>query len=277
MITWVFWKSHVSELCEKWTYYNNNYAYTRFEEFRTCSGEVLFTNEHKAVFSKNIAKTYTDINDLKIFKDFSKKDKTKFKKKPKSEIETITTETIKIITAKKDENIKGNYLAKIKEYTCMISDIYDLQQNTKEKLTDKFINLQNLSSELKYAKYQNNLLLKSEILEKIDVLLSYRLNILWNMVCKQNRKNGKITIDKKKDINRYLEEFEKMVNKKIVLLKRATEKIENLITTIKKKIDLFNKKLHKSNKINKAEIDSIKSMFRDFLSNIIGSLNEVIS
>ena len=68
-----------------------------------------------------------------------------------------------------------------------------------------------------------------------------------------------------------------MVNKKIVLLKRATEKIENLITTIKKKIDLFNKKLHKSNMINKAEIDSIKSMFRDFLSNIIGSLNEVIS
>ena len=87
----------------------------------------------------------------------------------------------------------------------MISDIYDLQQNTKEKLTDKFINLQNLSSELKYAKYQNNLLLKSEILEKIDVLLSDGLNILWNMVCKQNRKNEKIAIDKEKDINRYLE------------------------------------------------------------------------
>ena len=236
----------------------------------------VFTNEHKAVFSKNKAKTYLDINDLKIFKDFSKEDKTKFKKKPKSKIETIATETIKIITAKKDKNIKGNYLAKIKEYTCMISDIYDLQQNTKEKLTDKFINLQNLSSELKYAKYQNNLLLKSEILEKIDVLLSDGLNILWNMVCKQNRKNEKIAKDQKKDINRYLEEFEKVVNKKTVLLKRATEKIENLITTIKKKIDLFNKKLHKLDKINKAEIDSIKIKFRDFLSNIIGSLNEII-
>ena len=102
VITWVFWKSPVSELCEKWIYYNNNYAYTRYEEFRTCSGEVLFTNEHKAVFSKNKAKTYIDINDLEIFKDFSKENKTKFKRKPRTEIETITTETIKIITAKKD-------------------------------------------------------------------------------------------------------------------------------------------------------------------------------
>ena len=43
------------------------------------------------------------------------------------------------------------------------------------------------------------------------------------MVCKQNRKNTeKITINQKKDINRYLEEFEKIVNKKIILLKRTT-------------------------------------------------------
>ena len=67
-----------------------------------------------------------------------------------------------------------------------------------------------------------------------------------------------------------------MVKKKTVLLKRATEKIENLTTTIKKKIDLLNKKLRKLDKINKTEIDSIKSIFRDFLSNIISSLNEVI-
>ena len=44
----------------------------------------------------------------------------------------------------------------------------------------------------------------------------------------------------------------------------------------KKEIDLFNKKLHKLDKVNKTEIDSRKSIFRDFLSNIISSLNEVI-
>ena len=178
MITWVFWKSHVTELCEKWICCRNNYAYTRFEEFRTCSGEVLFTNEHKAVFSKNKAKTYIDINDLEIFKDFSKENKTKFKRKPRTEIETITTETIKATTAKKDKNIKGNYMSKIEKYTYMISDIYDSLQNTKEKLTDKLIGLESLTLELIYAKYQNNQLLESEILEKIDVVLSDGLNMI---------------------------------------------------------------------------------------------------
>ena len=92
VITWVFWKSHVTE---KWICCRNNYVYTRFEEFRICSDEVLFTNEHKAVFSKNKAKTYIDINDLEIFKDFSKENKTKFKKKPKTEIEELQLKLLK--------------------------------------------------------------------------------------------------------------------------------------------------------------------------------------
>ena len=93
-----------------------------------------------------------------------------------------------MIMAKKDKDIKGSYTAKIKEYAHMISDIYDLQQETKEKITDNIINKQNLLSEFVYAKNQNNLLLMSEILEKIDAVFSGGLNIVWNMVCKQNKK-----------------------------------------------------------------------------------------
>ena len=184
---------------------------------------------------------------------------------------------LKQLQLKKIKNIKGNYLAKIKECRCMISDIYNSQQNTKEKLTDKVIKLQNLSSELKYVKYQKDLFLIDDISKKIDDILNDSLNIVWNMVCKQNRKNNEnITINKKKDINRYLEEFEKIVNKRIILLKRAIQKIENLITTIKNKIDGFNEKLHKSDKINKAEIESIKRMFGKFISRIINNFNEII-
>ena len=58
-IVWVFWNnSHVSELCEKWIYLNGKYAYTRFEELCTHSGEVLFTREHKATTSKDKSNTY---------------------------------------------------------------------------------------------------------------------------------------------------------------------------------------------------------------------------
>ena len=70
----------------------------------------------------------------------------------------------------------------------MISDIYNSQQNTKEKLTDKVIKLQNLSSELKYVKYQKDLFLIDDILKKIDDILNDSLNIVWNMVCKKIEK-----------------------------------------------------------------------------------------
>ena len=155
----------------------------------------------------------------------------------------------------------------------MISNIYDSLQNTKEKLTDKAIKLQNLILELDY---QNNLLLKIEILEKIDVVLNDGLNIVWNMVSKQNRNNKKITINKQNDISGYLRELLKIVNEKKALLTLIAQKMESLITTIKNKIDVFNEKLYKANKINKAELQSIESILTKFLNWIIKNFKEII-
>ena len=42
----------MSDLCEKWVYRNREYGYTRFEELRTCSGEVIYIREHKAITTK---------------------------------------------------------------------------------------------------------------------------------------------------------------------------------------------------------------------------------
>ena len=41
-IAWVFWNNeHISALCEKWIRCDHAYAYTRFEELRAYSGELL--------------------------------------------------------------------------------------------------------------------------------------------------------------------------------------------------------------------------------------------
>ena len=154
--------------------------------------------------------------------------------------------------------------------------MYDSLQNTKEKLADKLIKLQKLTSELKYAKYQNNPLLTSEIIKKIDVVLSDGLNIVWNMVCKQNRNNKKITINKQKYISGYLRELLIIVNEKKALLTLIVQKMESLITTIKNTIDKFNEKLHKSNKINKAELQSIESILAKFSNRRIKNFKEII-
>ena len=88
-IVWIFWNNgHISELCEKWIYINGKYAYTRFEELRTHSGELLFTREHKATTSKDKSNTYIDIDELKMFKDFSTSDKTTGKDKDKDRNKT---------------------------------------------------------------------------------------------------------------------------------------------------------------------------------------------
>ena len=69
-ILWVFWDNKdITELCEKWICCDGNYAYTRFKELRTYSGEVFFTNEHKATLSEEESHTYIDIDELKVFRD----------------------------------------------------------------------------------------------------------------------------------------------------------------------------------------------------------------
>ena len=49
---------------------------------------MLVTREHKATMSKDEAKPYIDIDDLKIFKDFSTSDKAILKTKTKTKTET---------------------------------------------------------------------------------------------------------------------------------------------------------------------------------------------
>ena len=95
---------HIPELCEKWIYLNDNYAYTRFEELRTRSGEVLFTTEHKATISKDKANTYIDIDELKMFKDFSTSDKTTFKTKTKDKDKITPKDEDKATPKTKTEN-----------------------------------------------------------------------------------------------------------------------------------------------------------------------------
>ena len=145
-ITWVFWKSHVTKLCEKWIGSKCNYAYTRFEEFRTCPGEVLFTNEHKAVFSRKETDCYIPIKDLDIFKDFSSDSKTIFKIKP------ITAKITKMNNAeniddsflKKEINIAGNVYYVLSNFIlemyddnegiCCLYDKYNISADKEKKI-----------------------------------------------------------------------------------------------------------------------------------------------
>ena len=102
-IVQVFWDDgHVSEICEESICYDSNYAYTRFEELRTCSGEVLFIREHKATISKDESNIYIDIDELQMCKDFSTKDKNTTKTKTKTDDKDNNNTTTNIRDKTKD-------------------------------------------------------------------------------------------------------------------------------------------------------------------------------
>ena len=66
----IFWNNNtISEICEKWIFYNDNYAYIRCEELHTHLGEPLYIREHKASLSKEKLCVYIDIDELKMHSD----------------------------------------------------------------------------------------------------------------------------------------------------------------------------------------------------------------
>ena len=194
---WVFWNDgHVSELCEKWIYHNDNYAYTRFEELRTHSGEVLFTREHKASISKDKSNTYIDIHDLNMFKDFTTNDLAKPKTKTKTEDKNNTTTKAKTMTENKD------ILDKINNKINMINKLYNGLKKVKGKVTKKIELIYESMCELQDEIYSDDSWLRLPELEKIDSIIDKALNVVWNMICRENRISPEeIKIDKHKDID----------------------------------------------------------------------------
>ena len=83
------------------------------------SGEALSTKEHKATISKDETDRCIDIDDLKIFRDFSASDKTTFKIKIKTRTKT-KTET------KDKNNVKTKEIPdKINNKMNKINKLYD--------------------------------------------------------------------------------------------------------------------------------------------------------
>ena len=61
-------------------------------------------------------------------------------------------------------------------------------------------------------------------LEKIDAIIDQSLNIVWNMVCRENRiSTEEIKIDKHKEIEGYVSELTDVLNNKIELVNRKLE------------------------------------------------------
>ena len=103
--------------------------------FRTRSGKMLFTNEHKASLSKEKSNTYIDIDELKVFKNYFY-DRTSFK-----------TE-IKNITKTKDKTM----LDKINNKISIINETSTILAEIRIKLKKKYKLIYELQDDLWLSK-----------------------------------------------------------------------------------------------------------------------------
>ena len=88
--------------------------------------------------------------------------------------------------------------------------------------------------ELQDEIYSDDSWLRLVKLEKIDAIIDETLNVVWNMICGENRVSPKeIKIDKHEDIDGYVSKLTDVINKKIELVIRMCESIDHVMSEIK--------------------------------------------
>ena len=185
------------------------------------SGEVLSTKEHKITISKDKTDRYIDIDDLKIFKDFSASDKTTYKTKIKIRIKT-KTET------KDKNNVRTKEIPdKISNKMNIINKLFDKIDKIGIEVTEKIEWIYESVHELQNWKYDDESWLKPVELEKIDAITDETLNALLEKICKGNKISPeKIMIGKHKDIDEYVSKLTDVMNNKIEWMNRIGREID---------------------------------------------------
>ena len=152
----------ISEICEKWIFYNDSYAYRSCEALHTRLGELLYIREHKASLSKEKSHAYIDIDELKMYSD--------------------------------DDDDESTF--QLKEYRVMIDKIYDKMSNINElisiikKINDEL--KKNIKSiyELNFKLSDDSRLRQVEI-NTINAKVDDTLNFVCNKIYRKNRIRSK--------------------------------------------------------------------------------------
>ena len=208
---------------------------------------MLFTREHKATTSKDKSNTYIDIDDLKMFKDFSTSDKTTFKTKTKDKDKDKNKTTNKTKTEDKDT------LDKINNKIDTINKMNKRLEKVKAEVTKKIELIYESMGELQDEIYSDDSWLRLVELDKIDAIIEEAFNIVWKVLWEnKNRINPEtIEIDKHKDIDGYVSELTDLINHRIEQMNRMRGEIDNVTSEIKNETDKIDEKIH-----NVSEMDN---------------------
>ena len=171
-----------------------------------------------------------------MFKDFSISDIIKTKTKDKNKATTKT----------KTETKNKDMVDKINDKINMINKLYNRLEKAKANVIKRIELICKGIRELEDEIYSDDSWFRLVELEKIDAIIDEALNVVWNMICGENRIcPEEIKIDKHKDIDGYVSKFTAVINNKIELMNKMGGVIDHVMSEIKNETNMIDEKIHK--------------------------------
>ena len=216
-----------------------------------------------------------------MFKDFSTSDKTTFKTKTKDKDKdknkTKTEDKDKTTPKTKTKTEDKDVLDKINNKIDTINRINEGLAKVKIKVTMKIELIHESVCELQDEIYSDDSWLRLVELEKIDAIIDEASNVVWNMICGENRISPEeIKIDKHKDIDRYVSKLTDVINNKIELVNRMGGVIDHVMSEIKNETNMIDEKIHKVSEMDNDTQHLINDKLKEIMKQSRKNLEKIV-
>ena len=115
-------------------------------------------------------------------------------------------------------------------------------------------------------------------LEKIDALIDEALNVVWNMICGENRIcPEEIKIDKHKDIDGYVSKLTDVINNKIDLVDKIGGVIDHVMSEIKNETNMIDEKIHKVSEMDNDTLHLINDKLKEIINQSSKNLSKIVA
>ena len=202
-----------------------------------------------------------------MFKDFSISDIIKTKTKDKNKATTKT----------KTETKNKDMVDKINDKINMINKLYNRLEKAKANVIKRIELICKGIRELEDEIYSDDSWFRLVELEKIDAIIDEALNVVWNMICGENRIcPEEIKIDKHKDIDGYVSKLTDVINNKIELVNKMGGVIDHVMSEIKNETNMIDEKIHKVSEMDNDTQHLINDKLKEIMKQSRKNLEKIV-
>ena len=202
-----------------------------------------------------------------MFKDFSISDIIKTKTKDKNKATTKT----------KTETKNKDMVDKINDKINMINKLYNRLEKAKANVIKRIELICKGIRELEDEIYSDDSWFRLVELEKIDAIIDEALNVVWNMICRENRIGPEeIKIDEHKDIDGYVSKLRDVINNKIKLVNTINREIYNIMSEIDNEAVMVDEKIRNASEMDNDTVHLINDKLMEIVKKSMKNLKKIV-